>query len=248
MVLYFVKLWSLKYSITRRKWLHRIGLFHTYLFGNLQQGCYTRSIVVDTPCSTGRIVMCAHDHYSVISGPCIFSFQHADNVFTSQRLMGEWNKIRLKGAVTLSNLSRNLSRNVKKNDFRIALQGMLHQAICSTQLQMIIIKNSIKTAANVSVWRHIVSQKPIGSHSVCKYCETSCKRDVTLCNALKMRCTVAKSRTWFYFVQWLLQQKYCETCWLRGMIHFAISRATCVATKLRDKLRDKLHSVYNSAF
>ena len=29
----------------------------------------------------------------------------------------------------LSNLSRNLSRNVKKNDFSIVLQGMLHQAI-----------------------------------------------------------------------------------------------------------------------
>ena len=82
------------------------------------------------------------------------------------------------------------------------------------------------------------------SHSVYKHCETSCKRDVTLCNALKMRCSVAaivaKSRTWFYFVQWLLQQKYCETCWLRGMIHLAISRATCVATKL---YRDKLHRV-----
>ena len=149
---------------------------------------------------------------------------------------------RIKGAVTLSNLSRNLSHNVDKKDFRIALQGMLHQAIYSMQLAMIITKNSIKTAI-ANVWRHIVSQKPIGSHSVHKHCETSCKRDVTLCNALKMHCSVAaivaKSRTWFYFVQWLLQQKYCETCWLRGMIHLAISRAICVATKLRDKF----HSV-----
>jgi hypothetical protein len=31
-----------------------------------------------------------------------------------------------------------------------------------------------------------------------KHCETSCKRDATLCNALKIRWT------WFYFVQWLL--------------------------------------------
>ena len=75
---------------------------------------------------------------------------------------------------------------------------MLHQAICFMQLAMIVIKNSIKTA-NDNVWRRIVSQKPIGSHSVYKHCETSCKRDVTLCNALKMRCSVAaivaKSRT-----------------------------------------------------
>ena len=28
---------------------------------------------------------------------------------------------------------------IKKNDFRIALQGMLHQAICSMQIAMIII-------------------------------------------------------------------------------------------------------------
>ena len=34
-------------------------------------------------------------------------------------------------AVTLSNLSRNLSRNVKKYD--LSLQGMLHQAICPRQ-------------------------------------------------------------------------------------------------------------------
>jgi hypothetical protein len=72
-----------------------------------------------------------------------------------------------------------LSCNVKKNDFRIALQGMLHQAICSMQLAMIIIKNSIKTVS-ANVWRHIVSQKSIGNHSVYKHCETSCKRDVQL--------------------------------------------------------------------
>ena len=79
------------------------------------------------------------------------------------------------------------------------------------------------------------------------YCGTSCKRDVTLCNGGKMCCSVAaivaKSRTWFYFVQWFLQQKCCVTLWLRGMLHLAISLATCVATKLRDKLRHKLHSV-----
>ena len=119
-----------------------------------------------------------------------------------------------KGAVTATCLVKQLvselvSHNVKKNNFSITLQGMLHQAICSMQLAMIIIKNSIKTAS-ANVWRHIVSQKSIGSHPVYKHCETSCKRDVTLCNALKMRCSVAaivaKSRTWFYFVQWLLQQ------------------------------------------
>jgi hypothetical protein len=58
------------------------------------------------------------------------------------------------GTVTLSNLSRNLSRNVKKNDFTIALQGdvspsnMFHATI--------IIKNSIKTAS-ANIWRNIVS-------------------------------------------------------------------------------------------
>ena len=80
-----------------------------------------------------------------------------------------------------------------------------------------------------------------------KHCETSCKRGVTLCNASKIRCSVAaivaKSRTWFYFVQRLLQQKCRETWWLRGMLHHAISRATGVATILRDKLHDKLHNV-----
>ena len=79
---------------------------------------------------------------------------------------------------------------------------------------------------------------------------TSCKMGVTLCNASKIRCIVAaivaKSRTWFYFVQRLLQQKCCETWWLRGMLHHAISRATCVATKLQDKLHEKLQC--NTAF
>ena len=64
----------------------------------------------------------------------------------------------------------------------------------------------------------------------------------------RCRATVAKNRTWFYFVQCLLQQKCCETWRLRDMWHLAISRATCVATKLWHKLRDKLHSIkYNSA-
>jgi hypothetical protein len=79
--------------------------------------------------------------------------------------------------------------NVDKNRIQVALHGMLHQAICSMQLAMIIIKKSIKTAS-ANVWRHIVSQKPIGSHLVYKHYETSCKRDVTLCNALKMCCSV----------------------------------------------------------
>ena len=84
-----------------------------------------------------------------------------------------------------------------------------------------------------------------------KHRETTCKSRravfVTLCNASKIRYSVAaivaKSRTWFYFVERLLQQKCCETWWLRDMLHRAISRATCVATKLRDKLHEKLHSV-----
>ena len=60
----------------------------------------------------------------------------------------------------------------------------------------------------------------------------------TLCYALRMRCNVAtvvaKSRTWFYFVQcFILEQKSCETWWLRGMfIHLAIFRVICVVTKL----------------
>ena len=64
---------------------------------------------------------------------------------------------------------------------------------------------------------------------------------------LQIHCSVAaivaKSRTWLYFVQSLLQQKCCETWWLRDMLHRAISRATCVATKLRDKLHEKSYSV-----
>ena len=57
-------------------------------------------------------------------------------------------------------------------------------------------------------------------------------RDKLLHSAMLQSAIVAKSRTWFYFVQRLLQQKCCETWWLRGMLHNAISRATCVATKL----------------
>ena len=95
--------------------------------------------------------------------------------------------------VTLSNLSPNLSRNVKKKDFSIASQGVLQQAICSMQLAMIVVKNSINTAS-ANVWLQIVSQKPIGSNSASKYCETSCNRDVTLCNARKcVAAVVAKS-------------------------------------------------------
>jgi hypothetical protein len=88
-------------------------------------------------------------------------------------------EVGVKALLHYSNLSRNLSCNGKKNDFRIALQGMLHQAICFMQLAMIIIKNSIKTVS-AHVWRHIVSQKSIGNHSVYKHCETSYKWDVQL--------------------------------------------------------------------
>ena len=60
-----------------------------------------------------------------------------------------------KGAVTATCLVKQLvselvSHNVKKNNFSITLQGMLHQAICSMQLAMIIIKNSIKTASAIT--------------------------------------------------------------------------------------------------
>jgi hypothetical protein len=76
---------------------------------------------------------------------------------------------------------------------------MFHASMqLAMQLAMIIIKNSIKTAST-NVWRQIVNQKPTGGHSVYKHCVTSCKGDVTLRNALKMRCSVAaivaKSRT-----------------------------------------------------
>ena len=46
--------------------------------------------------------------------------------------------------------------------------------------------------------------------------------------------TVARSRSWFYFVQRRLQQKRCETCSFQGMLHYATIRATCVATAQRD--------------
>ena len=55
-----------------------------------------------------------------------------------------------------------------------------------------------------------------------------------------MRCNVAKSRTGFYFVQCFLQQKRCVILGLRGMLHLAISLATCVATKLPDKLHNSV--------
>ena len=51
------------------------------------------------------------------------------------------------------------------------------------------------------------------------------------------------SRTDFYFWQRLRQQRNCEGCAWQGMLHWAIFRATCVATKLRDKLHEKLRSV-----
>ena len=77
----------------------------------------------------------------------------------------------------------------------------LHCKGCYTK-QYICNDHSIKTASanDSNVWRQIDSQKSIGiRYSVYKHCETSCKRDVTLCNALKMRCgvaaIVAKSRT-----------------------------------------------------
>ena len=69
-----------------------------------------------------------------------------------------------------------------------------------------------------------------------KHCKTSCKRGVTLCNAgvTLLHCcnvaTIVAKRTRFYFVQHLLQQKCCETWWLRGMLHHEISCATCVTT------------------
>ena len=44
-------------------------------------------------------------------------------------------ELNIRFAVTLNNLSR----NVEKNDFSIALQGMLLQAICPMQLAMAIV-------------------------------------------------------------------------------------------------------------
>ena len=41
----------------------------------------------------------------------------------------------------------------------------------------------------------------------------------------------------------MFQKKCCETWWLRDVLHRAIFRPTCVATKLRDKLHEKLCSV-----
>ena len=55
-----------------------------------------------------------------------------------------------------------------------------------------------------------------------KHCETSCKRSVTLCNASKICCSiaaiVAKSRTLFYFVQRLLQQKILRDLMISGYV------------------------------
>ena len=144
-----------------------------------------------------------------------------------------------KGAVTLCNLFCNLSRNEFILSIRVAWSGMLHCAtFLATCLAIVFdVEWNWKLFSNGEFL--LVAQQ--------KHCETSCKRDVTLCNGEKMCCSVAaivaKSRTWFYFVQCFLQQKCCVTLWLRGMLHLAISLATCVATKLRDKLRHKLHSV-----
>jgi hypothetical protein len=66
-------------------------------------------------------------------------------------------------------------------------------------LAMIIIKNSIKTASANRLAPYCLSKANRKPFSVYKHCETSCKREVTLCDALKMRCNVAaivaKSRT-----------------------------------------------------
>ena len=81
-----------------------------------------------------------------------------------------------------------------------ALQGMLHQAICSMQLAMIIIKNSTKTAS-AKVWRQIVSQKSIGSHSVYKKISAYCKVQVSErfpFNNLKLRVTTIRSTVAIY--------------------------------------------------
>jgi hypothetical protein len=50
----------------------------------------------------------------------------------------------------------------KEKQFQDCMQRMLqlHQAICSMQLAMIIIKNSMKTAS-ANVWHHNNSLKPI---------------------------------------------------------------------------------------
>ena len=87
----------------------------------------------------------------------------------------------------------NLPRNVKKKRFQdciardVTPSNMFH-ATCN------VIKNSIKTAS-ANFWCHIVSQKPIGSHSVYKHCETSCKGDVTLqCNAFKNELQSCRNR------------------------------------------------------
>ena len=55
--------------------------------------------------------------------------------------------------------------------------------------------------------------------------------------------TVARGRTVSISRKRLRQQKNCETHSFQGMLHQAIIRAICVATKIRDKLQEKLSSV-----
>ena len=61
-------------------------------------------------------------------------------------------------------------------------------------------------------------------------------------HALKWTClamfflaaTVARSRSWFYFVQQWMQQKHFEACSFQSMLHYATIHGTCVATAQRD--------------
>ena len=66
-------------------------------------------------------------------------------------------------------------------------------------------------------------------------------------NARNNRCSVAaivvKSRIEFYFSPTVAAKKKCEKCPLRGMLHSASFRATCVTAKLRDKLHETLPSI-----
>jgi hypothetical protein len=157
-----------------------------------------------------------------------------------------------KGAVTLCSLSRNISRfqHVHERALHVHDHWCYAKQYVSCNLQWSWLKNG-KNTASADIWRKIVSQEPIGIHSVSKQCETSCKRMLYCMQCFENALLPCCNRCEQLLNLILLCAVLVATKMLRDSIiaryvilYLAISRATYVAATLRDmKLREKLHSV-----
>ena len=130
-------------------------------------------------------------------------------------------KMQSKGAVTLCNVSCNLSRfddhmRLKEHFHWLVPQTVATQ-VAGQMLHRPMLKNSLQPMQKAELNAGQILHRAMLKN--------------------------AESRTGFYFPERFLQLVSQRFWPLQGMLHWAMIRATCLAMGLRDKLHEKLHSV-----